>query len=209
MQQKRSLVKELTLNLVLTYKHCSENFNYSDKQQFKRILTEPGIPVEESSNDNVEGNLIVSVNDLLKNQYLVKDKLGTGTFGQVFRCIDLENGNSKVAIKIIKNKPAYYKQALVEVNILEHLNSEVDTDDLGHIVRLLSRFLWKNHLCLVFELLSINLYELLKQNRFRGLSSNLVRVFCKQILEALHVLEKQKIIHCDLKPENVLLTEYV
>lgn len=66
-------------------------------------------------------------------------------------------------------------------------------------------FLFKNHLCIVFEMLSVNLYELIKQNQFRGLSTNLVRVFSSQILDALVVLQKSRIIHCDLKPENILL----
>jgi dual specificity protein kinase YAK1 len=57
----------------------------------------------------------------------------------------------------------------------------------------------------VFELLSVNLYELIKQNHFRGLSTNLVRVFTAQLLDALTVMNEARIIHCDLKPENVLL----
>ena len=50
-------------------------------------------------------------------------------------------------------------------------------------------------------MLSVNLYELIKQNGFRGLSTNLVRVFVSQILDSLGVLVRSKIIHCDLKPE--------
>lgn len=69
-------------------------------------------------------------------------------------------------------------------------------------------FLFRNHLCIVFEMLSVNLYELIKQNQFRGLSTNLVRVFSSQILDALVVLHKSRIIHCDLKPENILLKKY-
>lgn len=70
---------------------------------------------------------------------------------------------------------------------------------------MLDTFIFRKHLCLVFEVLSVNLYELIKQNQFRGLSKNLVRIFAKQILEALCVLSEAKIIHCDLKPENILL----
>jgi dual specificity protein kinase YAK1 len=57
--------------------------------------------------------------------------------------------------------------------------------------------------------LSINLFELIKQNRFRGLSTNVISVFLSQILDALCLLEEARIIHCDMKPENILLTEYV
>jgi dual specificity protein kinase YAK1 len=57
----------------------------------------------------------------------------------------------------------------------------------------------------VFELLSVNLYELIKQNQFRGLSTTLVRVFAQQLLTGLSLLNKARLIHCDLKPENILL----
>ena len=49
--------------------------------------------------------------------------------------------------------------------------------------------------------LSVNLYELLKQNGYRGLSWSLLRMFLKQLLDSLSVLAVAKIIHCDLKPE--------
>ena len=51
----------------------------------------------------------------------------------------------------------------------------------------------------------MNLYDLIRHNRFRGLSVNLLRVFLRQILAALAVMRSANIIHCDLKPENVLL----
>lgn len=51
----------------------------------------------------------------------------------------------------------------------------------------------------------MNLYELIKQNQFRGLSTTLVRVFAQQLLNGLGLLNKARLIHCDLKPENILL----
>jgi len=66
-------------------------------------------------------------------------------------------------------------------------------------------FIFRHHLCLVCELLSINLYELIKMNNFRGLSTNLIKLFTAQILDALTIFNQAKLIHCDLKPENILL----
>lgn len=43
--------------------------------------------------------------------------LGHGTFGQVAKCW-VEEFNGFLAVKVIKNQPAYYQQALVEVSIL-------------------------------------------------------------------------------------------
>jgi Serine/threonine protein kinase len=67
--------------------------------------------------------------------------------------------------------------------------------------------MWRNHLCLVFELLSYNLYDLLRNTNFRGVSLNLTRKFSQQLCTALLFLSTPElnIIHCDLKPENILL----
>jgi len=108
-------------------------------------------------------------------------------------------------MKIIKNKKAHNCQALIELRILEFLNNKVDVNDNYHIIRKFDHFYFKNHLCIVFELLNENLYELLKQNYFQGLSLNSIRFILKQILEALLQLQKADLIHCDLKPENILL----
>lgn len=71
-------------------------------------------------------------------------------------------------------------------------------------------FIWKKHLCIVFELLSHNLYDLLKYTKFRGVSLNLIRKFSQQLLYTLYFLSQPNvnIIHCDLKPENILLKNH-
>lgn len=89
------------------------------------------------------------------------------------------------------------------------LNSKYDKNDDHHLLRLKDTFIHRQHLCLAFELLSVNLYELIKQNQFRGLSTTLVRVFAQQLLNALSLLNKAHLIHCDLKPENILLKKSV
>ena len=74
-------------------------------------------------------------------------------------------------------------------------------------MRLKRDFMFRNHLRLVFELLSYNLYELLRNTNFRGVSLNLTRKFAQQLCTALLFLSTPEInvIHCDLKPENILL----
>ncbi|KDD71952.1 protein kinase, partial [Helicosporidium sp. ATCC 50920] len=169
----------------------------------------PGEGTENGGWDNEHGDLIVSVGDVFEggqggHRYLVLDVLGQGTFGQVFRCQDLVRGGVQ-AVKVIKNQAAYFHQARVEIGVLQFLNTRVDPQDEAHIVRLRDFFVHRNHLCLCFELLHLNLYELVRQNRFRGFSLSLVRVFIAQVLQALCRLREARIIHCDLKPENVLL----
>ena len=124
---------------------------------------------------------------------------------QVVKAYDHEE-SCHVAIKIIKNKKPFLHQAQIEVRLLELMN-RTDTADKYHVVKLKHHFMWRNHLCLVFELLSYNLYDLLRNTNFRGVSLNLTRKFAQQIATALHFLSwpELKIIHCDLKPENILL----
>ncbi|VDP00080.1 unnamed protein product [Schistosoma margrebowiei] len=60
---------------------------------------------------------------------------------------------------------------------------------------------------MVFELLSYNLYDLLRNTNFHGVSLGLTRKFAQQLCCALDFLSRPElqIIHCDLKPENILL----
>lgn len=68
--------------------------------------------------------------------------------------------------------------------------------------------MWRRHVCIVFELLSDNLYELIIRNNYEGLSEELIRRFAIQILIGLEYLGSEGIVHCDLKPENILLKEH-
>jgi dual specificity tyrosine-phosphorylation-regulated kinase 1 len=131
--------------------------------------------------------------------------LGKGSFGQVAEAFD-RTERCRVAIKIIKNKRAFRNQAKIEIQLLEEMNL-ADPEDNYHVVRLLRNFEHRNHLCLVFEYLSYNLYDLIRNTSFKGISLNLIRKFAQQICHALMFLATPEIgiIHCDLKPENILL----
>lgn len=107
-------------------------------------------------------------------------------------------------MKIIRNKKKFQHQAGVEVKILKHLR-EKDNNDDNNIIKIKDYIIFRKHLCISFELLSIDLYEFIKNNNFRGVSLGLIRRFAIQILQALKYIKDEKIIHCDLKPENILL----
>lgn len=119
------------------------------------------------------------------------------------KCIE-KNTNKICAIKVIKNKPAYYNQGKTEISILKLLNKCEQHNSVSRIVKLFDFFMFRKHLFLAFELLDISLYDLLKMSGFNGFPISDISSFSKQILEALIIAEKAKIIHCDLKPENIL-----
>lgn len=111
--------------------------------------------------------------------YVVTGKLGQGTFGQVVRCWS-QLHRCLVAVKIIKNQAAFHQQAMVEVKILESLNRDYNADR-HNFVRLLDYFRFRNHLCLVFEKLERNLFELIRFSGYQGFSLSLVKHFVKQV----------------------------
>src|SRR5579862_365916 len=77
------------------------------------------------------------------------------------------------------------------------------------MVNFTQSFYFRGHLCISTELLGMNLYEFIKSNDFRGFSLKLIRRFTKQLLSSLVLLKSHRVIHCDLKPENVLLAHPV
>jgi dual specificity tyrosine-phosphorylation-regulated kinase 2/3/4 len=80
-----------------------------------------------------------------------------------------------------------------------------DPQDKHSMVRFTQSFYFRGHLCISTELLGMNLYEFIKSNNFQGFSLKLIRRFTKQLLSSLSCLKGHRVIHCDLKPENVLL----
>ncbi|KAJ8603852.1 hypothetical protein CTAYLR_000301 [Chrysophaeum taylorii] len=198
---ERPLYK-MSVQLIDTYKLINKVY-YERKTRRK---TEQQHRDEVSSEwDDENYDYVVNLEDAFGEHYVIKDRIGKGSFGQVVRARDTRT-QSDVAIKIIKSKKPFALQARTEIELLLALRS-ADRDDKHNIVRLVDHFTFRGHQCLVFEMLSYNLYELLKNTQFHGVSLNLVRKFAKQILHALAFLARPDvaIIHCDLKPENILL----
>eukprot|EP01006_Ploeotia_vitrea_P031591 TRINITY_DN63919_c0_g1_i1.p1 TRINITY_DN63919_c0_g1~~TRINITY_DN63919_c0_g1_i1.p1 ORF type:complete len:756 (-),score=57.06 TRINITY_DN63919_c0_g1_i1:831-3098(-) len=189
---------KLSVDLLATYKRINELF-YEAKRKNR---SDP----KKSYNDGYDdehGNYVVQTGEEINRRYIVQDVLGKGSFGVVVKAHD-NRYDTCVAIKIIKNKVQFYHQAKVEIEILTRLNSAGDDNN---VVKLKKVFTWKDHLCLVFELLSFNLYDLLRYTKFSGVSLSLIKKFAFQILKTLEhlALAPTRIIHCDLKPENILL----
>lgn len=198
----------LSVYLTESFAMCQpQKFRYCKTSNPKRVLTKPSDPKYNNGCDNEDNDYILYVNDILGQEegrkYVVLDLLGSGTFGQVVKCQNLAN-QSVVAVKVVKAKPAYLNQSLSEVKLLEFLNQNSRS---GSFIRLLDTFMHREHLCLVFEILASNLYELIKQNQFHGLSMKLVKSLTRQLLDACGQLKNFQIIHCDLKPENILLCQ--
>lgn len=98
-----------------------------------------------------------------------------------------------------------HKAGKEELIILKKLVG-ADPDNKRHCVRFLSSFKYRNHLCLVFESLHMNLREVLKKfGRNIGLKLTAVRTYAKQLFIALKHLRNCSVLHCDIKPDNMLV----
>lgn len=199
-------VYKLSVKLIDTYKHVNDIYYEAKARRLReQVEYKARGGVYNDGYDDINHDYILQGNELFGERYILKDRVGQGSFGQVVCAYDQET-RKEVAIKIIKSRRPFMLQAQTEIELLT-LMAEEDRYDRCNIVRLLHKFIFRNHQCLVFEILSYNLYELLKNTRFRGVSLNLIRKFSKQILKSLEFLASPEvnIIHCDLKPENILL----
>lgn len=160
--------------------------------------------------DDAEGYYSYRFGEILDGRYEVIAAHGKGVFSTVVRAKNLKAGNGEpeeVAIKIIRSNDTMYKTGLDELVILKKLVG-ADPEDKRHCVRFLSSFKYRNHLCLVFESLHMNLREVLKKfGRNIGLKLTAVRAYAKQLFIALKHLRNCGVLHCDIKPDNMLVNE--
>ncbi|KAM3850230.1 dual specificity tyrosine-phosphorylation-regulated kinase 4-like, partial [Diretmus argenteus] len=173
-------------------------------QRSQKIEGSLGTP-QNSGYDDEHGSYIRVLHDHIAFRFEVLEVIGKGSFGQVLKCMDHKT-NEMVAIKMIRNKKRFHHQALVELKILDAVKRK-DKDNVHNVIHMKEYFYFRNHLCISFELLGVNLYELIKKNNFQGFSLALIRRFTHALLRCLQMLHREKIIHCDLKPENILLSQ--
>ena len=133
------------------------------RQNSKRPLTTPD-GVDNNGFDNDKNEYITQNGNHFAYRFEIISTLGKGSFGQVFKCFDHKNGTT-VALKVLRNKKRLYKQGLIEAKILETLCSN-DPEDKKNIIKIIEKFVFRKHLILVFEMLSMNLYEFIKSNNF-------------------------------------------
>ncbi|XP_065186583.1 uncharacterized protein LOC135817338 [Sycon ciliatum] len=157
--------------------------------------------------DDAEGYYRVCIGEQLDSRYTIYGFTGQGVFSNVVRARDSLRPNQEVAVKIIRNNEMMHKTGLQELKILQKLNNN-DVDNKFHILRLYRHFFHKNHLCMVFESLHMNLREVLKKyGKGVGLHIKAVRSYTQQMLLALKLLRRVGVLHADIKPDNILVNE--
>jgi serine/threonine-protein kinase SRPK3 len=176
----------------------------------------------------------VHVGEIYIERYIIIQKLGWGHFSTVWLAKDLKY-DTFVALKVQKSASHYIEAAYDEVEILDQVSSfwkkKEWQDSLNeyykdepeklknihnsnkycHTVQLLNSFMHQGpngmHFVMVFQILGVNLLEIIKRYDYKGVPVPIIKRLSKQCLIGLDYLHRIcKLIHTDLKPENVVIS---
>lgn len=136
--------------------------------------------------------------------FFILREINRGSYGSVLEVKNLKDNNN-YALKVIRNEERFRQQCQHEINILNKLNQNNENNKYP-IIRFLGFFDYNKHICLIFELLSdINLADLMKKTNYKGLELKNVIKFSRQIGHAIKYIHNNNYIHCDLKPQNIVM----
>jgi len=137
------------------------------------------------------------------HKYRLIAKKGEGTFSEVLKAQSIKNGQYW-AIKCMKNS----FDNIDQVNNLREIQALKRLSPHPHIVTLFEVLYDapSGHLALVFELLQMNFYELIRGRR-HYLAENTLKMYMWQLLQAMDHMHRNGIFHRDIKPENVLILD--
>lgn len=179
-----------------------------------------GIDEEQQENPEdygIGGYYPVETGDVFVDRYQVVKKLGWGHFSTVWLCWDMAKSQF-VALKVVKSAQTFTETALDEIQLLKCVR-ESDSKDprRERVVHLLDDFRISGvngeHVCMVFEVLGHQVLRWIVKSKYTGLPLPCVKSIIRQVLQGLDYLHtKCKIIHTDIKPENILLSvdeEYI
>jgi len=132
------------------------------------------------------------------DRYEKLQKIGEGTYGVVYKAQDKESGRY-IALKKIRlehEDEGVPSTAIREISILKEMQHQ-------NIVGLLDVVNMPNKLYLVFEFLDQDLKRYM--DSVGNLEGKLVMSYCRQLLEGLVYCHRRRILHRDLKPQNLLI----
>lgn len=173
-------------------------------------LIEPHEPVGNGGLDNENGDLLVfkdsRIVDSQGTVYIIKKRLGCGQFGQVYKAVIETRSNTprEFALKISRSSPEAQSQFQYEIQAMEYLKTYLSEQDRSYICEMDSSFVFSNHCCIVLELLGRSCFSVLNRRHFAGFSLPEIQNVLRCVLPALQALGGLSLMHCDVKPENIV-----
>ncbi|KAL5002499.1 kinase-like domain-containing protein [Aspergillus recurvatus] len=155
--------------------------------------------------DDDDGHYIVNPNTPITDRYSIIKLLGQGTFGKVVEAYDKQR-KARCAIKIIRSIQKYRDASRIELRVLSTLASN-DKHNRNKCIHLRDCFDFRNHICIVTDLLGQSVFDFLKGNGFVPFPSSQIQSFARQLFTSVAFLHDLNLIHTDLKPENILLVK--
>ncbi|XP_039972150.1 SRSF protein kinase 2-like isoform X2 [Xiphias gladius] len=158
----------------------------------------------------IGGYYLVEIGEIFVDRYQVVRKLGWGHFSTVWLCWDMVKRRF-VALKVVKSAQTFTETALDEIKLLKCVrDSDPKDPKRERIVHLIDDFRIcganGEHVCMVLEVLGHQLLRWIIKSNYTGLPLPCVKSILTQVLQGLDYLHtKCKIIHTDIKPENILL----
>ncbi|KAG7999859.1 Cyclin-dependent kinase 1 [Nibea albiflora] len=137
----------------------------------------------------------------MMEDYLKIEKIGEGTYGVVYKGRHKATGQV-VAMKKIRlesEEEGVPSTAVREVSLLQELKHP-------NVVRLLDVLMQESRLYLIFEFLSMDLKKYLDSiPSGQYMDPMLVKSYLYQILEGIYFCHCRRVLHRDLKPQNLLI----
>lgn len=162
---------------------------------------------------NTTNNSVVDqpkLGDLLSDRYRLIELIGTGGMSYVYKAIDNfaeKAGDSEpyVAVKILSSEFSAHPDA---VTIMQREAKKTRLLAHPNIVQI-HDFVLEDSLCyIVMEYLQgETLDQIIKRSKPNGLPKNGALNILKQITSALEFAHQQGILHSDLKPSNIFITQ--
>ena len=149
---------------------------------------------------------------ILDNRYIILHKIGLGGYASVWLTYYINDPKKQYYYALKIQNPEYYNEAKLEVDTylkISNIKSE-------YLINMIEHFKFKPlqskkyAICMVFELMACSLYQLIRRGKYKkGLPPEIVYNISLQIIEGLKDIHKKlKMIHTDIKPENILIKGY-
>ncbi|KAI8335967.1 kinase-like domain-containing protein [Chlamydoabsidia padenii] len=172
-----------------------------DNKERQPAKVAPSI-TEQEQQELEEAAQILEDNDIDVAGYKKLRKIGEGTYGEVFRGL-CKRTNANVALKRIQlnfGQGGVPPTAMREVALLKEIKH-------NNIIRLVDLIYFDTTIYLVFDYCDVDLRKYMNEVGREGLTIKHIKSFSHQLLRGLNYCHSHRVLHRDLKPQNLLINQ--